>query len=212
MGFFFLLAGYFTPASLERKGYARFLGDRFLRLGIPLLAFIFILGPLTAAIVAFHEGKGFWRVFPYLWNHTIIINGPLWFAQALLDVLPWLLRMARCIRHATQPIRAHTIASSLLRALAAQRDHRRRRQSRDPAIRSGRARMSSVFNSAISRRTFFSSPSVLQHGATIGSASSHGRMRVHGYSRSSPHGHSCPSASLSRCAYSGPARRTSAAA
>jgi peptidoglycan/LPS O-acetylase OafA/YrhL len=84
MGFFFLLAGYFTPASLERKGYAKFLGDRFTRLGIPLLAFIFIFGPLTAAMVAFHEGKGFWRVFPYLWNHTIIINGPLWFAQALL--------------------------------------------------------------------------------------------------------------------------------
>ena len=84
MGFFFLLAGYFTPASLERKGYARFLGDRFLRLGLPLLAFIFILGPLTVAIVAAHDGKGFWKVFPYLWNHTIIINGPLWFAQALL--------------------------------------------------------------------------------------------------------------------------------
>jgi len=84
MGFFFLLAGYFTPSSLERKGYARFLGDRFLRLGIPLLAFIFILGPFTAAMVAAHDGKSFWNVFPYLWNHAIIINGPLWFAQALL--------------------------------------------------------------------------------------------------------------------------------
>ena len=84
MGFFFLLAGYFTPGSLERKGYGRFLGDRFTRLGIPLLAFIFILGPLTAAIVSAHDGKGFWSTFPYLWNHTVIINGPLWFAQALL--------------------------------------------------------------------------------------------------------------------------------
>jgi len=84
MGFFFLLAGYFTPASLERKGYARFLGERFLRLGVPLVAFIFVLGPLTAAVVAAHEGKGFWSVFPDLWNHAIIINGPLWFAQALL--------------------------------------------------------------------------------------------------------------------------------
>ena len=53
MGFFFLLAGYFTPASLERKGYARFIGDRFLRLGVPLLAFILILGPLTSAIVKY---------------------------------------------------------------------------------------------------------------------------------------------------------------
>jgi peptidoglycan/LPS O-acetylase OafA/YrhL len=84
MGFFFLLAGYFTPASLERKGYPAFLRDRFLRLGLPLLAFIFALGPLTAAMVAAYEGRGFWRVFPYLWNHAIIINGPLWFAQALL--------------------------------------------------------------------------------------------------------------------------------
>lgn len=84
MGFFFLLAGYFTSSSLERKGYARFLGDRFLRLGLPLLAFIFILGPLSAAIVAAHDGKGFWGVFPYLWNHVIIINGPMWFVQALL--------------------------------------------------------------------------------------------------------------------------------
>ena len=84
MGFFFLLAGYFTPGSLERKGYGRFIADRFTRLGLPLLAFIFILGPLTAAMVAAREGKGFWNVVPYLWNHAIIINGPLWFAQALL--------------------------------------------------------------------------------------------------------------------------------
>ena len=84
MGFFFLLAGYFTPASLERKGYARFIGDRFLRLGLPLLAFGLLLGPLTAAIVNYAQGDGFWIVFPWLWRHREFINGPLWFAQALL--------------------------------------------------------------------------------------------------------------------------------
>ena len=84
MGFFFLLAGYFTPGSLERKGYGQFIADRFTRLGLPLLAFIFLLGPLTVAMVAAHDGKGFWNTFPRLWNHAIIINGPLWFAQALL--------------------------------------------------------------------------------------------------------------------------------
>ena len=84
MGFFFLLAGYFTPPSLERKGYGWFLGDRFTRLGLPLLGFIFLLGPLTVAMVNSYEGKGFWPAFAYLWNHAIIINGPLWFAQALL--------------------------------------------------------------------------------------------------------------------------------
>ena len=84
MGFFFLLAGYFTPASLERKGYARFIGDRFMRLGLPLLAFILILGPLTAAIVTAAEGNGFWPTIAYSGTTWQIINGPLWFAQALL--------------------------------------------------------------------------------------------------------------------------------
>jgi peptidoglycan/LPS O-acetylase OafA/YrhL len=84
MGFFFMLAGYFTPASLERKGYVRFIGDRCLRLGLPLLAFGLFLGPLTAAIVNYAKGDGFWVVFPWLWRHREFINGPLWFAQALL--------------------------------------------------------------------------------------------------------------------------------
>jgi peptidoglycan/LPS O-acetylase OafA/YrhL len=84
MGFFFLLAGYFTPGSLDRKGYGAFIRDRFLRLGIPLLAFIVLLGPLTAAIAHTADGGTFWGVFPYLWSHAIIIPGPLWFAEALL--------------------------------------------------------------------------------------------------------------------------------
>jgi peptidoglycan/LPS O-acetylase OafA/YrhL len=84
MGFFFLLAGYFTPASLERKGYSRFIADRFLRLGLPLLAFGLILGPLTVAMVNSWEGKGFWSAIVWLWRHRQFINGPLWFAQALL--------------------------------------------------------------------------------------------------------------------------------
>lgn len=84
MGFFFLLAGYFTPASLERKGYRRFICDRFLRLGLPLLAFGLILGPLTAAIVTAVQGDGFWPTIASLWNRKQFINGPLWFAEALL--------------------------------------------------------------------------------------------------------------------------------
>jgi peptidoglycan/LPS O-acetylase OafA/YrhL len=84
MGILFLLAGYFTPSTLERKGYAYFLSDRFLRLGLPLLAFGLILGPLTVAMVTAAEGKGFWSTFVWLWNHKQFINGPLWFVQALL--------------------------------------------------------------------------------------------------------------------------------
>ena len=84
MGFFFLLAGYFTPHSLERKGYKRFIADRCVRLGLPLLAFGMILGPLTVAMVNAVQGHGFWFTFAWLWQHKMFINGPLWFAQALL--------------------------------------------------------------------------------------------------------------------------------
>ena len=46
MGMLFLLSGYFTPGSYERKGPGRFLVDRLLRLGIPTIAYVFILKPL----------------------------------------------------------------------------------------------------------------------------------------------------------------------
>jgi peptidoglycan/LPS O-acetylase OafA/YrhL len=84
MGFFFLLAGFYTPRSLEKKGYARFICDRFLRLGLPLLFFILVLGPVTAGIVNWLQGDGFWPTIRFLYQHHRIINGPLWFAQALI--------------------------------------------------------------------------------------------------------------------------------
>ena len=84
MGLFFLLAGYFTPGSLERKGYARFLLDRCLRLGLPLLAFGLLLAPLTVAETTAAAGRGFWSAFAYLWRNKQFINGPLWFTQALI--------------------------------------------------------------------------------------------------------------------------------
>jgi len=84
MGFFFLLAGYFTPPSLERKGYWKFLTDRLLRLGLPLLAFVVVLGPLTAAMASAGLGEGFWPTIGRIWQHKAYINGPMWFVQALL--------------------------------------------------------------------------------------------------------------------------------
>ena len=89
MGFFFLLAGYFTPASLDRKGYGQFIRDRFIRLGIPILAFGLILGPLTAALVTLAQGDGFWPTIVALWNRKEFIWGPLWFAGALLIFTLW---------------------------------------------------------------------------------------------------------------------------
>jgi peptidoglycan/LPS O-acetylase OafA/YrhL len=46
MGLFFLLAGYFTPGVFDRKGAGDFLGDRWNRLGLPLLFGWIALAPL----------------------------------------------------------------------------------------------------------------------------------------------------------------------
>ncbi|WP_181923822.1 hypothetical protein [Streptomyces inhibens] len=45
MGFFFMIAGYFTPASYDRKGARPFLRDCLKRLGVPLLAFLLLYVP-----------------------------------------------------------------------------------------------------------------------------------------------------------------------
>jgi len=84
MGLFFLLAGYFTPAALARKGPTRFLLDRFLRLGLPLLFFGWILGPVTIALASTSQGHPFIATLRHLWRRGVFDTGPMWFAQALL--------------------------------------------------------------------------------------------------------------------------------
>jgi glucan biosynthesis protein C len=84
MGFFFLLAGYYTPPSFERKGTGRFLADRFLRLGLPLAAYFFILSPMTIALARTTEGHPFWSGWWQMIRQGNFEPGPLWFAESLL--------------------------------------------------------------------------------------------------------------------------------
>ncbi len=84
MGMFFLFAGYFTPQAWARKPLRQFVQDRLLRLGVPLLVFGFVLGPLTLALGAAAGGGtvvGQWLV---LLKRAAFVIGPLWFAWALL--------------------------------------------------------------------------------------------------------------------------------
>lgn len=83
MGFFFLISGYLTPSSYDRKGWAPYLRDRLLRLGLPTLVFGFILGPLTAAIAG-SRGPGFAETWLSLMSQFRFEIGPMWFAFALL--------------------------------------------------------------------------------------------------------------------------------
>ncbi len=85
MGFFFLLAGYFTAPSLARKGSGHFMGERLVRLGIPLAAFALLLSPLTIGIARLGETGGtLYDGFHWVYAMGHYECGPLWFAQALL--------------------------------------------------------------------------------------------------------------------------------
>jgi glucan biosynthesis protein C len=86
MGAFFLLAGYFTPGSFDRKGPGSFLKARLLRLGIPIILFIFVLSPISSigywqmpASMTGITTPLTWKAYPYL-----IGIGPLWFVAMLL--------------------------------------------------------------------------------------------------------------------------------
>jgi peptidoglycan/LPS O-acetylase OafA/YrhL len=84
MGFFFLLAGYFTPGSLARKGPRRFLGDRFVRLGIPLVVYAGLLSPLTRALASGAPLRDLAATTWAVHRDGPIDIGPLWFVEALL--------------------------------------------------------------------------------------------------------------------------------
>ncbi|MCK7622309.1 acyltransferase family protein [Streptomyces sp. RS10V-4] len=128
MGFFFMIAGYFTPASYERKGPGAFLHDRLKRLGVPLLLFLLLLRPLagiggylhTKAVFAERgDALPYWLYYLLSWD-----AGPLWFVEVLLvfALLYVLVRRLRARRALTgpatgtaaplppRPLRARTIA------------------------------------------------------------------------------------------------------
>lgn len=84
MGFFFLLAGYYTPPSVERKGPARYVADRLLRLGVPLLVYFFFISTFTIALARTHEGHALWSGWAQMIREREFGPGPLWFAEALL--------------------------------------------------------------------------------------------------------------------------------
>lgn len=45
MGFLFLISGFFIPRAYDRKGFGKFIKDRFVRLGIPTLIYMLIINP-----------------------------------------------------------------------------------------------------------------------------------------------------------------------
>ena len=84
MGFFFLIAGYFTPGSCDRKGAAVFIRDRLVRLGIPLALVTFVVFPVLIYLWT-HPAEGFADYYfgDYI-GHWRLETGHLWFVAHLL--------------------------------------------------------------------------------------------------------------------------------
>lgn len=84
MGTFFLIAGLFTPPSLERKGSRRFVEERCLRLGLPFLASAFVIWPMTMWLAYRSSGRSVSYGFLLTGRDRLMDSGGLWFAEVLL--------------------------------------------------------------------------------------------------------------------------------
>src|SRR5258708_34907529 len=58
MAVLFFVAGYFSVAAYDRKGLLPFVRDRFFRLGLPTLLYMFVIGPLTQYYLSRTWGTG----------------------------------------------------------------------------------------------------------------------------------------------------------
>jgi len=123
MGLLFMISGYFTPGSLERKGPRRFTKDRLIRLGIPLVVFFFVLSPI-AAIGLYEMPASLGGITtPFTWQaYPMLLGvGPMWFVELLLffDIgyaIWWAARRNRRLQPAStaKPLRYRTIAAFIL--------------------------------------------------------------------------------------------------
>lgn len=81
MALFFFISALLISASYERKGAVRFLKDRLIRLGIPLLMFILLLNPAIVGLV------GEFRAVSVDWKQIFLHYhkpGPMWFVLTLM--------------------------------------------------------------------------------------------------------------------------------
>jgi glucan biosynthesis protein C len=86
MGLFFMISGYFIPASFDRKGQGLFWKDRLLRLGLPLVIFVWVLSKVPMYFADLADGSTTLPFLKYFWL-TFWINkdtGPTWFIFILL--------------------------------------------------------------------------------------------------------------------------------
>ncbi len=65
LGLFFLLAGFLTPKSFDRKGISSFWKERLLRLGIPIMLYLLLINSIIFYLLAM-LGIQPWNTYPNL--------------------------------------------------------------------------------------------------------------------------------------------------
>jgi glucans biosynthesis protein C len=92
MALLFFVSGHFAAPALQRRGAVRFARDRFVRLGLPTLLYMLVIGPLTQYFLSHTWGTG---GFAHQWlvhlrdGQWAANSGPMWFCAALL-ALSWI--------------------------------------------------------------------------------------------------------------------------
>lgn len=84
MSMLFMVSGYFSRASLEKKGTRKFVAGRLKRLGIPLLVFIFLIQPISVRLAYPDLDLLQWYFGGIKSFQFLSWTGPLWFVEALL--------------------------------------------------------------------------------------------------------------------------------
>ncbi len=86
MSLFFAVSAFFTPRSYDKKGPASYMKDRLARLGIPLVAYFFVLNPSVVYLVHRFTGRTQDGYFDFMLRRGIheTGTGPLWFVMTLL--------------------------------------------------------------------------------------------------------------------------------
>ena len=87
MGLLFFVSGYFTVQAWKKRTAAAFVRSRFVRLGIPTLLYMLVIGPITQYFLSHTWGTG---GFAHQWlthlrdGEWLSETGPMWFCAALL--------------------------------------------------------------------------------------------------------------------------------
>jgi glucan biosynthesis protein C len=124
LGLLFFLAGYFVPKAYDRKGAARFLKERWLRIGLPLMVFVLLVHvpvvyliesprpPFGQFIRSLYD-SGWLNAYLHLWflGHLVLYSAGYALWRALID-------RRRERRPRTWPLPGHAAVAGFVIALA----------------------------------------------------------------------------------------------